>query len=198
MRIISSLIPGVSLAGLLTMTGPASGQTGEVRIQIRVENDNGSSALMSFGNNPRATYGIDQDLGELEGPPLSPAFDVRWANSPGRLNPSYGMGLLYNDYLPCPVNPAREDTFVLLVSDGMESSKKWILSWPDREYLESVADSMFLFDPCHREKLVNMFHQTSYVILNPESPVRFRIYKYGGCPLIVADRFTRMPAHPGH
>ena len=154
MRTTRYALPAQCLIGLFIMVNLSLAQSGDQKIQIQIENDNGASAVMSFGNNPQATYGIDHDLGEMEGPPLSPAFDVRWVNNPGRPDPSYGMGLLYNDYVPCPVNPARADTFVLLVSDGMETSKKWTLSWPDSEYLKTVADSMLLFDPYHREMLV--------------------------------------------
>lgn len=193
MRTTRYALPAQCLIGLFIMVNLSLAQSGDQKIQIQIENDNGASAVMSFGNNPQATYGIDHDLGEMEGPPLSPAFDVRWVNNPGRPDPSYGMGLLYNDYVPCPVNPARADTFVLLVSDGMETSKKWTLSWPDSEYLKTVADSMLLFDPYHREMLVNMFRQTSYVVLNSEGPVRYRIYKYGRCPCILAGNFS---AHP--
>jgi len=165
-----------------------SAQGDDFRSWIKVENDRHESALLNFGNNSAATYGIDPELGEMEGPPLSPAFDVRWVNTPGRPLPSYGMGLLYNDFVPCPSNSARKDTFVLLVSDGMENSGRWIFTWPDEVSQRSAADSMFLVDPLHPGRRINMITERRYVVDTPDSPVRMRIYKYGGCPCVIVRR----------
>jgi hypothetical protein len=170
---------------------PALAQTEDYQTWIKVENDRGESAVMNYGNNAAATYGIDKELGEAEGPPLSPALDVRWVNSPGRLQPSYGIGLLYNDFVPCPLNSARKDTFVLLVSDGMGASAMWKFSWPDEEFQKSLCDSMFLVDPVHNGKRVDMVRERSYTVTEPESPVRLRIYKYGGCPCVIAGSIAR-------
>ena len=99
------------------------------------------SLTMYFGNDNRATYGIDKSLGEIEGPPFGPSLDVRWLSR--RKDISYGFGLLRNDFVPCPTNEERKDTFILLISQPDKKPTTWILEWK-RDELRTWADSMFL------------------------------------------------------
>src|SRR5258706_16122019 len=85
---------------------------------INISDIHGTTRTMIFGNDARATYGIDKDLGECDGPPLSPGFDIRWYSR--RRDVSYDLGLLVYDFIPCPVNDARKDTFILLISEPDE------------------------------------------------------------------------------
>ncbi len=179
---------GVLSLAAIYLFGNSTMWAGGGKTWIKVEQEKGSSFIMKFGNDPDATYGIDPNLGEMEGPPLSPGFDVRWVNNPGRLKPSFGMGLLGSDFVPCPMNRARKDTFVLLVSDGMIQASKWILSWPPADSLAKAADSMYIIDTYQPKIRVDMFRQHRLIVKQPESPHRFRIYKYGGCHSIQAMR----------
>ncbi len=169
---------------LVPLTGAA--QHADSQLWIRVSSNN-LTAELYFGYDARATYGIDPQLGEMEGPPLSPALDVRWVNPPRRPQPSYGMGLLFNDYIPCPTNSERKDTFDLLVSDGMTQSKEWQISWPPAEVLRNIADSMLITCPGLNARPINMLRQTSWSIPSPESPHRLRILVYGACRCLVAE-----------
>ncbi len=174
---------------------PGHAQHSEAQAWIRITS-NGFTSVMYFGYDSRATYGIDPALGEMEGPPLSPAFDVRWANPPRHLEPSYGMGLLFNDFIPCPTNSERKDTFDLLVSDGMTASKEWLVSWPSPDTLRRLADSMFIFCPGLGVRPINMFRQSSWSIPYPESPHRLRIFVYGGCRCLIAgSEAGKRPLH---
>ena len=165
------------LAGLTIILMVMEGIAQTPALRIRVSNEKKlASHVMYFGNDNRATYGIDKELGELEGPPLSPSLDVRWMSR--RKEISFGFGLLNHDFIPCPTNAERKDTFVLMISQRDRLPAAWILEWK-KEELREFADSIFLVVPGETTRKVNMLESDSTKVLNEEGVQRANIYEYG-------------------
>ncbi len=134
---------------------------------------------MYFGNAYNATYGIDSvdpSIREVEGPPLPPNFNVRWVNTPGRVN-VYGAGLLIYD-----IHGLQEvDTFALLISNLGDPEANFTFRWPDSCTLSHTVDSMFLIDAAGRIPRIDMFSTNNIVLTTPvdSGPRTFYVFKYG-------------------
>ncbi|MBI1804635.1 MAG: hypothetical protein HY033_08675 [Ignavibacteriae bacterium] len=158
---------------------------------VSVSDNQGAAIMMYFGNNNRATYGIDNDLGECEGPPLSPGLDVRWFSR--RKDISYGLGLLNRDFIPCPINEERKDTFILLISQPDKNPASWVIEWQKEDELRAEADSMFLVIRGDTVRKIDMFKSNFVRLTNEDGFQKIYIYTYGGCPRLhsLEGRVTR-------
>lgn len=129
-----------------------------------------------FGNHIRATCGVDSlspTMIEQSCPP--DACDIAWSGS-------CGFQLYPFDIRNIPTNTAQADTFRLSEWDGIGPHMfKWVLSWPDSNYLRSRCDSMFFIDPLSNVGRVNMFTAESISISYPDdiSYDQYKILKYG-------------------
>lgn len=168
-----------------TNTSPFVDPTVVSLIWLRV-NDDASIYNMReifFGNAPNATYGMDQidsSIIEVEAPPPPPSFDVRWVNIPGRTN-VWGLGLLQYDIRGIPNNAAMKDTFVVQFKNEENTGATFTFRWPKADYLSTLCDSMFLFDPTGKIPEIDMLKVDSLVIqaAGDNNITRLRIYKYG-------------------
>ncbi len=147
----------------------------------------GDTNALEFGNDVRATYGVDDgtngtyDLGEYICPPSPPGpLEVSWKNIPGRKYQE--MGCL-RDFRSLPTDSARRDTFKIFFFQGNSPDSSVYFSWPDSSYLRARCDSMFMVfhDSSFGPRKIDMLNQQTFTIpaANSRGINYAFIYKFG-------------------
>ncbi len=175
------------------------GQDQTVQFWLKIHDTNGSSDTLTFGNDQRATYDVDNALGEYSSPPDPPGFFAKFISIPGRVN-TWGTGIIPKDLrtLPLAYTPLHKDTFcVSMKNDNSDAfNATATLLWPSHAYLADRCDSMYLVDPSGSilPGRIDMFTQDSVQLPdvyntngpNPAAPAfKFFIFVYGVNPFAV-------------
>jgi len=130
------------LALVLTMTGGEDSSAvttiGSYTVPIVISDTSGHQFGITFGVDPKATYGFDMSLGEepIPPPPTVSAFDIRFLDPLQRKMPYNGMGA-YLDVRPY-VSRTQVDTFYVRFQPNNDSFPMTI-TWPVK--IKDAVDS---------------------------------------------------------
>jgi hypothetical protein len=179
-------------AAVLFVTARSFSQSPDAsRLFLNIDDRQGGSATLIYGNATNATYYVDDGTGGTTQyfesiappPPPDPAFDVRWKGIPGRNNTPIVDGLFPRDYRPIPGNVARKDTFLVqFKSTGIAGSASIWFTWDDAATLAAHCDSaFFLYNDGSGNVVINMFTQDTLEMLavGDNAISTAKIYKYG-------------------